>query len=93
MGGCLPSLWHRFQRYTLSGERSDFVRWVPPGSRLLFTQRVHLMGSSVRVQSLVESNLRYAARRVTRKVSGPKKEKALGRKAKLKSSDAIAVDT
>lgn len=47
MGGCLPSLWHRFQRCTLSGERFDFVRWVPPGSRLLFTQRVHLMGSRV----------------------------------------------
>ena len=47
MGGCLPSLWHRFQRYTLSGERVDFVRWISPGSRLLFTQRVHLMGSRV----------------------------------------------
>jgi hypothetical protein len=47
MGGCPPSLWHRFQRYTLSGERFDFVRWVTPGSRLLFTQRVHLMGSRV----------------------------------------------
>jgi hypothetical protein len=47
MGGCPPSLWHRFQRYTLSGERFDFVRWVPPGSRLFFTQRVHLMGSNL----------------------------------------------
>ena len=37
--------------------------------------------------------MRYAARRVTRKVSVPKKEKTLGRKAKLKISDAIAVDT
>ena len=31
MGSCCPSLWHsRFQRCTLSGERFDFVRWVPP---------------------------------------------------------------
>ena len=47
MGDWPPSLWHRFQKYTLSGERLDFVRWLPPGSRLPFTQRVHLMGPRV----------------------------------------------
>eukprot|EP00964_Phaeocystis_antarctica_P038590 scaffold22065_cov64-Phaeocystis_antarctica.AAC.8 len=30
MGSCCPSLWHRFQRCTLSGERFDFVRCLPP---------------------------------------------------------------
>ena len=44
MGSCSPSLWHRFQRYTLSGERVDFVRWLPPGSRLPFTQGCTLWG-------------------------------------------------
>ena len=49
--------------------------------------------ANYRLSSATAIHLRYAARRVTRKVSGPKKGKTLGRKAKLKSSDAIAVDT
>ena len=44
MGGCPPSLWHRFQRCTLSRGKVHFGRWFntrfPPG----FTQRVHLKG-------------------------------------------------
>ena len=31
MGGCPPSLWHRFQRYTLSRGKVDFGRWLTPG--------------------------------------------------------------
>ena len=30
MGGCPPSLCHRFQRYTLSWGKVEFVRWLPP---------------------------------------------------------------
>ena len=31
MGSCSPSLWHRFQRYTLSRGKVDFGRWLTPG--------------------------------------------------------------
>ena len=47
MGGCPPSLWHRFQRYTLSRGKVDFGRWLTPVYPPGFTQRVHLMGSRV----------------------------------------------
>ena len=47
MGSCSPSLWHRFQRCTLSRGKVDFGRWLTPGFPPGFTQRVHLMGSRV----------------------------------------------
>eukprot|EP00964_Phaeocystis_antarctica_P002803 scaffold1484_cov67-Phaeocystis_antarctica.AAC.1 len=47
MGSCSPSLCHRFQRFTLSGETADFVRWVTPGSRLPF----HTEGAPYGAQS------------------------------------------
>ena len=31
MGGCPPSLWHRFQRCTLSRGKVGFGRWLTPG--------------------------------------------------------------
>ena len=46
-----------------------------------------------RLNSAIAIYLGHAAHRVTREVSGPKKGKTLGRKAKLKINDAIAVDT
>ena len=46
-----------------------------------------------RLNSAIAIYLRHAAHRVTREVSGPKKGKTLGRKAKLKINDAVAVDT
>ena len=45
MGGCPPSLWPRFQRYTLSGGGNDFSRWLPPRTRLHFTKTGHLFGA------------------------------------------------
>eukprot|EP00964_Phaeocystis_antarctica_P025362 scaffold14248_cov59-Phaeocystis_antarctica.AAC.3 len=71
MGSCSPSLWHRFQLCTLSGERVDFVRCLPPGSRVPFTQRVHLMGPRVILlytryrSSLNKTSLYYCSVRVS----------------------------